>query len=163
MQFSDSDGDGNDTNKSRLNDFLQEFKRKTWELKRGKFRLHNGTSENKSFRSTRHRAGKLVADTPIWLTSGKTQKNLREEGSVCVCGGGGGVGIHPCLYVRKLSVFSFKASLCTDVREGGLLYTGYFKAWLQISLWCVGVRIHWIWMSRKVSSSPSNKSITFSD
>ena len=163
MQFSDSDGDGNDTNKSRLNDFLQEFKRKTWELKRGKFTLHNGTSKNKSFRSTRHRAGKLVAEPPIWLTSSEENSEKPQRGGEREGGGGGGSGIHPCLYVRKLSVFSFKASLCTDVREGGLLYTGYFKAWLQISLWCVGVRIHWIRMSRKVSSSPSNKSITFSD
>ena len=142
--------------------FLQEGKRKTWEIKRGKFTLHNGTSKNKSFRSTRHRAGKLVAEPPIWLTSlGENSEKPQRGGERR----GGGGGLHPplSLYVRKLSVFSFKASLCTDVREGGLLYTGYFKAWLQISLWCVGVRIHWIRMSRKVSSSPSNKSITFSN
>ena len=159
MQFSDSDGDGNDTTKARLNDFLQECKRKTWELKRGKFTLQNGTSKNKSFRWTRHRAGKLIAEPPIWLTSSGENSEKPQRGGER----GGGGGIHHCLNVRKLSVFSFKASLCTDVREGGLLYTGYFKAWLQISLWCVGVRIHWIRMSRKVSSSPSNKSITFSE
>ena len=157
MQFSDSDGDGNDTTKSRLNDFLQECKRKTWELKRGKFTLQNGTSKNKSFRWTRHRASCRTSNL-INVIRGKLRKTSERRGAW-----GRGGGIHHCLNVRKLSVFSFKASLCTDVREGGLLYTGYFKAWLQISLWCVGVRIHWIRMSRKVSSSPSNKSITFSE
>ena len=79
------------------------------------------------FRSTRHRAGKLIAEPPIWLTSSGENSENPQRGGERGGGGGGGSGIHPCLYVRKLSVFSFKASLCAGVREGGLLYTGYFK------------------------------------
>ena len=65
------------------------------------------------------------ASNLINVIRGKLRKTSERRGAWR--GGGGGSGIHPCLYVRKLSVFSFKASLCAGVREGGLLYTGYFK------------------------------------
>ena len=76
------------------------------------------------------RAGKLGSEPPIWLTSSGENSETPQRGGDGWGGGGGTVASTPCLYVRELSVFSF-------------------KEWLQISLWCVDVRIHWIWISRK--------------